>query len=114
MDISSKKNSLIAGIPLGLTISWLNSLSDNFYELSFLSEGLCSFIVISYFILSLIFIVIGITSIKNRMNTSTQKLFTNPLGLFNTQLQVFTADSIKIAAYFLGALLGGLLWVLIA
>ena len=114
MDISTRRNSLISGIPLGLTISWLNSLPENFYELSFLSEGLCSFIVISYFILSSIFIVIGVTSIKNRMNTSTQELFTNPLGFFNTQLQVFTADSIKMVMYFFGALLGGLLWALIA
>ncbi|MFT4907717.1 MAG: hypothetical protein ACI978_001800 [Oleispira sp.] len=116
MDISTRKNSLISGVPLGLTISWLNSRPENFYELSFFSEGLCSFIVISYFILSSIFIVIviGVTSIRNRMNTSTQELFTSPLGLLNTQLKVFTADSIKMVMYFFGALLGGLLWVLIA
>jgi hypothetical protein len=114
MDISTRKNSLISGVPLGLTISWLNSRPENFYELSFFSEGLCSFIVISYFILSSIFIVIGVTSIRNRMNTSTQELFTSPLGLLNTQLKVSTADSIKMVMYFFGTLLGGLLWVLIA
>jgi hypothetical protein len=114
MDISTRRNSLISGIPLGLTISWLNSRPENFYELSFLSEGFFSFIVISYFILSLIFIVIGVTSIKNRMNTSTQELFTSPISLLNTQLKVFTADSIKMVMYFFGALVGGFLWILIA
>ena len=114
MDISTRKNSLIFGVPLGLTISWLNSRPENFYESYFISEELCSLILISYFMLSSIFVVIGVASIKVRMNTSTQEVFTNPIGFFKTQLQALTSDAVKMVMYFFGALLGGFLLALIA
>ena len=113
MDISTRKNSLILGISLGLTISWLNSRPENFYESYFISEELCSLILISYFMLSAIFVVIGVASIKIRMNTSTQEVFTNPIGFFRTQLQTLTSDAIKMVMYFSGALIGSFLLALI-
>jgi hypothetical protein len=104
----TKLKAFLSGIPLGMLMSWSNSLREIDKGEQVINNLYVTLMFVGYFLVSIFICVLGTNTFRDRLKYPSSLFFSDTKMFVKHHLTILKRDGIHLVFYFIGAILGGL------